>query len=248
MHSEQHISDRDLLSAADGELSPRAKNGVDDHLRHCWTCRERMASIETTVAGFVRARNASLVGRLPSAPGPRALLRASMAELSAEPGASKGFPRMTTAAGAFASVAVLVLVLFQTTVNAEGPRPRSGLTPGESRVVTIAEVCRNPEAEVVTRDIPLETRNRVFAAYGIAPGNRDQFEVDYLITPDLGGTETLRNLWPQPYSVRWNAKVKDKLEQRLHQLVCSGQLDLATARHEIAADWIGAYRKYVGLR
>ena len=248
MHSEQHLSDRDLLSAADGELASHEMGGVEDHLRHCWTCRERMASIETSVAAFVRARNASLAGRLPSAPGPRALLRARMAELSAESAAAKGFPRLATAVGAFASVAVLVLVLFQTTVNAEGPRPRSGLTPGESKAVTIAEVCRNTEAEVVTRDIPVETRNRVFAAYGIAPANRDQFEVDYLITPDLGGTETLRNLWPQPYSARWNAKVKDKLEQRLHQLVCSGQLDLATARRDIAVDWITAYRKYVGAR
>ena len=248
MHSEQHISDRDLLSAADGELPPRTQSVVDEHLRHCWTCRERMASIETTVTSFVRARNASLGGRLPSARGPRALLRARMAELSAEPGISNGFPRLNAALGAFASVAVLVLVLFQTTVNAEGPMPKSGLTPGESRAVTMAEVCRNPEAQVVARDIPMETRDRVFAAYGIASANRDQFEVDYLITPDLGGTETLRNLWPQPYSARWNAKVKDKLEQRLHQLVCSGQLDLATARRDIAVDWITAYRKYVGAR
>jgi len=34
--------------------------------------------------------------------------------------------------------------------------------------------------------------------------------------------------------------VKDRLEQRLHQLVCAGQLDLATAQHDIATDWIGA--------
>ena len=70
--------------------------------------------------------------------------------------------------------------------------------------------------------------------------------MDYLITPDLGGTESIRNLWPQPYSARWNARVKDQLETRLHQLVCEGKLDLATAQHDISSDWIGAYRKYVG--
>jgi hypothetical protein len=99
---------------------------------------------------------------------------------------------------------------------------------------------------VISHDIPEEMQRRVFAAYGIKSPRADQFEVDYLITPDLGGTDSIRNLWPQPYSVRWNAQVKDKLEQRLHQLVCGGQLDLATAQHDIASDWIGAYRKYIG--
>ena len=34
------------------------------------------------------------------------------------------------------------------------------------------------------------------------------------------------------------------LEERLHTLVCSGQVDLATAQRELATDWIGAYKKY----
>jgi hypothetical protein len=42
-----------------------------------------------------------------------------------------------------------------------------------------------------------------------------------------------------------NAQVKDRLEGKLHELVCSGQLDLKTAQQAIAADWIGAYKFYV---
>jgi hypothetical protein len=34
------------------------------------------------------------------------------------------------------------------------------------------------------------------------------------------------------------------LEAHLHQLVCSGQLDLATAQQDISRDWIAAYKKY----
>jgi hypothetical protein len=105
-------------------------------------------------------------------------------------------------------------------------------------------VCRSRQAEVVA-EVPEETRRKVFAAYGIQ-GNQRDFEVDYLITPDLGGSNSLRNLWPQPYSVSWNARAKDELEQRLHDMVCGGQIDLATAQREIATDWIGAYRRYVG--
>ena len=42
----------------------------------------------------------------------------------------------------------------------------------------------------------------------------------------------------------WNAHVKDELEDRLHELVCDGELDLSTAQHDISADWILAYKKY----
>ena len=38
--------------------------------------------------------------------------------------------------------------------------------------------------------------------------------------------------------------MKDALEEHLHQMVCSGQLDLSTAQRDIATDWIAAYKKY----
>jgi hypothetical protein len=63
---------------------------------------------------------------------------------------------------------------------------------------------------------------------------------------ELGGSNSIKNLWPESYRTVWNARVKDRLENRLHELVCSGQLDLATAQREIATDWIAAYKKYVG--
>jgi hypothetical protein len=42
----------------------------------------------------------------------------------------------------------------------------------------------------------------------------------------------------------WNAEAKDRLE-RLCDLVCRGQLELATAQQAIALDWIETYRKYL---
>jgi hypothetical protein len=44
--------------------------------------------------------------------------------------------------------------------------------------------------------------------------------------------------------MRGNAHVKDTLKERLHQLVCSGRLDLSTAQRDIATDWIAAFKKY----
>jgi hypothetical protein len=54
---------------------------------------------------------------------------------------------------------------------------------------------------------------------------------------------------PEPRSgiVEWRfcAEAKDKLEWRMHDLVCSGQLDLQQAQREIAGDWQAGYRKYL---
>jgi hypothetical protein len=69
--------------------------------------------------------------------------------------------------------------------------------------------------------------------------------LDYLVAPELGGSDDIRNVWPQPYTdAVWNSHVKDALEDRLHELVCSGRISLATAQHDIATNWVQAYKKY----
>jgi hypothetical protein len=233
-----HLSDRELILASDGELSQQRQA----HLEDCGFCLARLRSFESAMAKLVRARGNYNPGGQRRA---SALFRARLAEAAA----SSSRPtiwRLAPAAAAFVCVLAIVLVAFETRVSAEGPKPKASLTPGETRPITIAEVCRTAQAETITPNITEETRRSVFAAYGIDPTRRNEFEVDYLITPDLGGAESVRNMWPQPYSTRWNARVKDRLEQRLHQLVCNGALDLSTAQHDIAVDWIGAYKKYVG--
>ena len=255
-----HLSERDMLLAADGELPARRKAQVTAHLETCWSCRERMLSLEGTIAEFIRARNRELNEQLPPAAGPpgvaagttrgswRVNLRVSTFWSTGGISVGARVGRFAVASGAFVAVLLVILAVFQATVNAEGPKPRWAITPGETRPITLEEVCHYSKAEVISRDIPLDMQQKGFAAYGIKSPQKDQFEVDYLITPDLGGTESIRNLWPQPYSVRWNAHVKDKLEERLHELVCNRKLDLATAQHDIAVDWIAAYKKYVRRR
>jgi Putative zinc-finger len=243
-----HLSDQDLVMAADGELPVQRRKAVLEHLESCPSCRERKQTIESTILEFVRARNLDLNERMTSPSGPRALLRARLAALQSDPpAASRSLWRMVPAAAAFLLATGVIAVIFVTNVSAEGPKPKARLTPGETRPITITEACRDPQAEVITEDIPEDIRRKVFSAYGIR-ANWDDFEVDYLITPDLGGVQSVRNIWPQPYATKWNARTKNKLEQRLHDLVCEGKIDLATAQHDIAADWIGAYKKYVEAR
>ena len=73
------------------------------------------------------------------------------------------------------------------------------------------------------------------------------YEEDHLVSLELGGDpRSPSNLWPEPWFGPWNAHVKDTLENRLHRMVCVGQLPLREAQQAIATDWVGAYRKYVG--
>jgi hypothetical protein len=236
-----HVPDRELLQSADGELSARRAADVRAHLDACWQCRARMRELDRTIGEFIALHNESLNARIGPGAGPRALLRARLSQLAEMPAARSPWASVPVVAALFSAI-VALLIVFGGTVSAEGPRPKLSLTPGETRPVTLAELCN----AVQDTGIPLETQRQVFAAYGMSNDHAANYEVDYLITPELGGARTLRNLWPQPYSARWNARVKDKLEQRLHHLVCAGKLELATAQHDISTDWIGAYRKYVG--
>jgi len=123
--------------------------------------------------------------------------------------------------------------------------PDPNLTPGDVFDVTASDICVSGYSAKV-RDVPQSLKDQVFAEYGITSHAPNSYEVDHLISLELGGSNSIKNLWPESYSGDWNAHVKDKLENRMHSLVCDGSLDLATAQHEEAANWIAAYKKYVG--
>jgi hypothetical protein len=105
-------------------------------------------------------------------------------------------------------------------------------------------VCTSGYASSV-RDVPDSEKEAVYARYGI-PHIPYQHEVDHLISLELGGSNSITNLWPEPYAGRWGARTKDGLENRLHDLVCSGTIQLAYAQRIEARNWVAAYRRYVG--
>src|SRR6185295_12654772 len=117
-----------------------------------------------------------------------------------------------------------------------------------ARSVTRQDIC-DPGKTDDSQAVASSVARQVFEEYGIHNPAPRRYEVDYLITPALGGSTDIQNLWPQPYAEgTWNSHVKDALEDRLRALVCEGTLDLPTAQHEISADWIAAYKKYFRTR
>ncbi|HEY5060751.1 MAG TPA: hypothetical protein VII52_04395 [Gemmatimonadaceae bacterium] len=132
-----------------------------------------------------------------------------------------------------------------TSVDMVSPtRPGARLTPGATFPVTAADVC-TPGYSRSVRNVPAEVKQQAYAEYGIASHPAGAFEVDHLISLELGGSNSIKNLWPESYHTEpWNARVKDALENRLHQEVCAGKTSLAQAQHEIATDWIAAYKSH----
>lgn len=246
LNDDPHISDQELLLLADGELSAQHDSKVRSHLASCWGCRTRLNELEAVIADFVHLYRDGLNDQLPNVDGPAALLRARL-QSAAEQSIDRRFAlqAMAFCATLVALFGFVVLLTMKQWPRVEASSvPRTDLTPGATIGISTGEACRgdNPHA---SREVPAALQDAVFREYGIAHPRPRAYEVDYLITPELGGARDIRNLWPEPYFTPvWNARVKDALEDRLHEMVCSRQLDLATAQRDISADWIRAYKKY----
>jgi hypothetical protein len=122
--------------------------------------------------------------------------------------------------------------------------PDPMLTPGATRTVTSQELC-TPGSASRARHVSTVTKRAVYRRYHVTP-RRGAYEIDHLVSLELGGANDLANLWPQPYFGTPNAHQKDALENKLHALVCHGQLSLAEAQRAIATDWIAAWHHYGG--
>jgi hypothetical protein len=82
------------------------------------------------------------------------------------------------------------------------------------------------------------------AEYALPPGPHPDYEVDHLIPLCLGGSDEDSNLWPEPrrsIEPEWSAELKDDLEHRLCEMVCTGELDVVEAQREISEDWTESY-------
>ncbi len=259
-----HASDEDLLLREEDELRPRRRARIDRHLRECRHCAERGRALQETLGALTDAcRDAR--GAEPDAHVSRARLRARLAQQSdpaARPGGLAARPRLLWQGGALAAAGLAAVAIgaalrveppgngVARTGVADGPAlaetalPRPDLTPGVARRVSVDELCGR-ERHAASPLVAASVARQVFEDYGADYRRAAEYELDFLITPELGGTADARNLWPQPYgSTQWNAYVKDELERLFRRLVCDGTIDISTAQREMATDWIAAYRRY----
>ncbi len=127
-----------------------------------------------------------------------------------------------------------------------GPLPDSACTPGAIiDTATKDQICVSGYARSV-RNVPQSVKEQSYSEYGIASRSPGQFEVDHLVSLELGGSNDISNLWPEAASPVPGFHEKDKVENYLHDQVCSGAISLHDAQVEIATNWITIYQRMNG--
>jgi hypothetical protein len=133
--------------------------------------------------------------------------------------------------------------------------PDPKLTPGKADpALTESVLCDLTFRTASIRKVTTASSKKAYANYkvknhaGYCNITAEGCELDHLISLQLGGTNDVENLWPQSYAAIpgqgiWNAHIKDKVETRLHTMVCAGKISLPQAQREIATDWVKAYKK-----
>ena len=118
------------------------------------------------------------------------------------------------------------------------------ITPGATLPQDTKDVLCSPSFHTGTvRAVSEATKQQACREYGIdrAHCTGTLYEIDHLISLELGGSDDIKNLWPQPYSPTPGAHEKDKVENWLHRQVCSGNTTLTSAQDAIAQDWYTVY-------
>ena len=134
-------------------------------------------------------------------------------------------------------LAVVILTIASTALAQDALLPNPKLTPGR-----IAE--RDKDRGGVT----LKMEQQVFARYRLPWARRAEFKIDHLIPLELGGADTLDNLWPQSLRAKpYGADRKELLAEVLLEQIRTGRMTLAQTQEEIRKDWIDAFIDYVGM-
>jgi hypothetical protein len=249
----RHLSDEELLLTAESR-------GVHAHLASCESCQRRLAEIERRLAEAIAVCRDDTKCADDHTSRMRTRLQAELGSIaSVRDDSWRGrfassvtrLPVWIPVAAGFAATLLIALIVGlvpvyrpSSVVPVEADaRPIRSLTPGAVRPVSLDVLCSGGAVDL--QEVADATRHDVVRAYGMERVPSDEYELDYLITPELGGATDARNLWPERYGAQvWNARVKDQLEELLPRLVCAHRVTLETAQRDIATDWVAAYKKY----
>lgn len=119
--------------------------------------------------------------------------------------------------------------------------PDPACTPGAILPDATKDKICVPGYSTSVRNVPTSEKDQVYAEYGITSHAPGEYEVDHLISLELGGSNDIANLWPEPASPTPGFHEKDQVENYLHDQVCNGTISLQQAQVEIATNWLGVY-------
>lgn len=103
-------------------------------------------------------------------------------------------------------------------------------------------ICSPDFTTKTVRNFPADEKKQVYEEYGILCHTKGEYEVDHLISLELGGSNEIANLWPELADPRPGFHEKDTVENYLHRQVCSGAISLSDTQREVANNWIQVYQ------
>lgn len=117
-------------------------------------------------------------------------------------------------------------------------------TPGAVMTTDLKIICYTSTKN--RRKVTSATITKVYKQYNIKKpvnntGKNQKYEVDHLIPLELGGSNDIANLFPEPASPKPGFREKDKVENYLHRQVCKGAMPIEEAQYGIATNWIRYY-------
>ena len=119
--------------------------------------------------------------------------------------------------------------------------PDSACSPGAILTTDPKVICVSGYTKTV-RNVTESTKKKVFKEYGIPYTQHGNYEVDHIISLELGGSNDISNLYPESYLIKNGARTKDIFENYLHKQICNGKMDVAEAQRQISSDWFTNYQ------
>lgn len=129
--------------------------------------------------------------------------------------------------------------------HGESVLPDPACSPGQASPAVTQQniqktVCVTGYTKTV-RNVPEAEKNAVYAEYGLTKHAPYSYEVDHIVSLELGGSNDISNLFPEAYAGKYGARIKDTIENDLHRKVCNGKITLQKAQSIIATDWLTYY-------
>jgi hypothetical protein len=154
-------------------------------------------------------------------------------------GTAVAAPPVTTQRSVATGATVLLAPASKSAGCARGVLPDRRCSPGAYDAgLTAAVVCSASFRTGSIRHVSQATKEQVEREYGL-PGKLygRSIEIDHIVPLELGGSNVIANLYPEPGSGAHSYHEKDILENRLHAMVCAEQIRLRDAQARIAANW-----------
>ena len=127
-----------------------------------------------------------------------------------------------------------------------GALPDPRCTPGSVfRDASPKLFCKSGYTKLV-RHVTDTTKHEVYAEYGITSHAPGQYEVDHLVPLELGGSNSIANLFPEAARPRPGFRDKDRLENDTHDRACVGTNSYRSMQKRIASDWTALYVRLIG--